>query len=241
MFRGGGHHLVGRRQIPFELESFRLVLPEELDPFDHAQKTTRKPRVGASFRVYEERAAASPPVSMLRCPAEARGPAPLPRQRLNQWRQILCAGKSHAQTQVNWYSGFDLRFGGLSGAGVGGEVDGLTFPPRDLDRFIKQARGENDGQVGTAVETDFDLVERDGDGGRQIDEIAKDLAGRSSTASKTPGPNRLSTTRTSRSVPSAITCATNRSGSAGNRLLDRFGHVLTRGRVSGELAHCRVR
>src|SRR5271166_3737293 len=52
-----------------------------------------------------------------------------------------------------------------------------TVSPRDRDRFVKQSGGEEDGQVGTAVKADLDFAIRDGDVGRNVDQIAKDLAG----------------------------------------------------------------
>ena len=50
------------------------------------------------------------------------------------------------------------------------------MPPGDGDGLIDESGGEDDGKMGAAVEADPDLVVGDGDIGRHVDEIAKDLA-----------------------------------------------------------------
>lgn len=58
-----------------------------------------------------------------------------------------------------------------------GSGEPLARPPRHGDRSLHQAGGEDDGQVGAAVETDFDFLEPGGDIGGHADQIAEDLAG----------------------------------------------------------------
>jgi hypothetical protein len=48
-------------------------------------------------------------------------------------------------------------------------------PPRNLEGLPKEAGGEDDGEVGAAVETDFHLVVRHRDGGGEGNQIAKNL------------------------------------------------------------------
>ena len=56
------------------------------------------------------------------------------------------------------------------------QAEGAAIPPRDGDGFVDEARGEDDGQVGSSVEAHRDLAFGDGDVGRHVDEVAEDLA-----------------------------------------------------------------
>jgi len=56
------------------------------------------------------------------------------------------------------------------------EPQGSAVPPRDFDGFIEQPGGENNGKMGTAMESHRDFVLGDGDFGRHVDEIAENLA-----------------------------------------------------------------
>jgi hypothetical protein len=56
------------------------------------------------------------------------------------------------------------------------EPQGSAVPPRDFDGFIEQPGGENNGKMGTAMESHRDFVPGDGDFGRHVDEIAENLA-----------------------------------------------------------------
>jgi hypothetical protein len=57
------------------------------------------------------------------------------------------------------------------------EAEGLVVPPRNCDGFIEEARCEDDGEMGAAMEAHRDFVLGNGDIGRHVDEIAEDLAG----------------------------------------------------------------
>ena len=50
------------------------------------------------------------------------------------------------------------------------------MPPWHLDRCVEEVRGDDDGQVGTAVEANVDLGLGDGDVGWGVDEVAEDVA-----------------------------------------------------------------
>ena len=47
--------------------------------------------------------------------------------------------------------------------------------PRNRDRVVDEAGGEDHGQVGSLVEAQRDLAFGDGDGGRYVDEVTEDL------------------------------------------------------------------
>ena len=50
------------------------------------------------------------------------------------------------------------------------------MPPSDRDGFIDESGGEDDGQMGPAMESEPDFGVGDGDVGWHIDEVAEDLA-----------------------------------------------------------------
>ena len=57
------------------------------------------------------------------------------------------------------------------------EAQRAAVPPRDYHRFIEESRGEDDGEMGAAMETHGDFIFGDGDIGGHVDEITEDLAG----------------------------------------------------------------
>ena len=56
------------------------------------------------------------------------------------------------------------------------EAEGAAVPPGDGDGFVDEAGGEDDGEMGAAVEAHADLAVGDGDVGGHVDEVAEDLA-----------------------------------------------------------------
>src|SRR5512136_2964982 len=57
------------------------------------------------------------------------------------------------------------------------EAERLGVPPRDGNGFVEDSGGEDDGEVGAAMEADGDFAVRDGDVGGHVDEVAEDEAG----------------------------------------------------------------
>src|ERR1700675_140600 len=56
------------------------------------------------------------------------------------------------------------------------EAERTAVPPGDGDGFVDEAGGEDDREVGAAVEAHADLALGDGDVGGHVDEVAEDLA-----------------------------------------------------------------
>ena len=56
------------------------------------------------------------------------------------------------------------------------EAEGIVVPPGDGNRFVEDSGGEDDGQMGAAMEAHPDFAIGDGDVGRHVDEVAEDLA-----------------------------------------------------------------
>jgi hypothetical protein len=56
------------------------------------------------------------------------------------------------------------------------EAERIAVPPGDGDRFVEDAGGEDDGEVGATMEAHPDFTLRDGDVGGHIDEVAEDEA-----------------------------------------------------------------
>src|SRR5271156_6661538 len=56
------------------------------------------------------------------------------------------------------------------------EAERAAVPPGDGDGFVDKAGGENDREVGAAVEADADLALGDSDVGGHVDEVAENLA-----------------------------------------------------------------
>ncbi len=54
------------------------------------------------------------------------------------------------------------------------EAEGIVVPPGDGNRFVEDSGGEDDGQMGAAMEADPDFAIGDGDVGRHVDEVAED-------------------------------------------------------------------
>src|SRR5258708_12283912 len=57
------------------------------------------------------------------------------------------------------------------------ESEGIVVPPGDGNRFVEDSGGEDDGQMGAAMEAHPDFAIGDGDVCRHVDEVAEDHAG----------------------------------------------------------------
>src|ERR1700733_1426980 len=73
----------------------------------------------------------------------------------------------------------DFRGPELTWRGSRRQAKGGAVPPRDGDGTVEHPRVDDDGEMGPAVKPDRDLVGRDGDRGRHVDEVAKDPVGMS--------------------------------------------------------------
>jgi len=60
---------------------------------------------------------------------------------------------------------------------VGGEAQGESVPPWNLDGIVYQVGGEDDGEVSSAVKADVNLFAGDFHVGWHIYDVAKDLSG----------------------------------------------------------------
>ena len=57
------------------------------------------------------------------------------------------------------------------------EAEISAVPPRYRNRFVEDSRGEDDGEVGAAMEAHDDFVVGDGYVGGHVDKVAEDQAG----------------------------------------------------------------
>jgi hypothetical protein len=57
------------------------------------------------------------------------------------------------------------------------EAKGIAVPPGDGNRFVEDSGGEDDGQMGAAMEAHADFAIADRDVGRHVDEVVEDQAG----------------------------------------------------------------